>query len=348
MVRAGWIWVAGSLALTILAACGEPPEVKADVSPRVAGSALIVKEEPVPDYRLAAAILTNRDIGDARARIGGVLTQIVVREGENVRPGQLLAVIADERVTLEARAGLALVAASEAGAVKARQDLARAERLFAGEAISASGLDAARAQAHAAEAQLNAARAQAGAAQAVSDSGMIRAPAAGQVTRLPYPRGAVIAQGDVVAEVSVGEPVLRIELPESEAAHLQEGAFIRLTSDLEGAPVVSAVIRQVYPSVRGGQVTADLEAPEPHVGLLGSRIRVLVPAGVRQAIVIPSAYLASRFGADYVRLETQDGGVIDAPVQRGLLSPTSERPDAVEILSGLRAGDRILPQDTRP
>jgi hypothetical protein len=44
-----------------------------------------------------------------------------------------------------------------------------------------------------------------------------------------------------------------------------------------------------------------------------------------------------------VRLSRKGGVTIEAPVQRGARVPLEDMPDGVEILSGLRAGDLILP-----
>jgi hypothetical protein len=78
---------------------------------------------------------------------------------------------------------------------------------------------------------------------------------------------------------------------------------------------------------------------------VGARVRVLIPAGEREAIVIPTRYIVSRYGVDYVRLVRDGGIVIDAPVQRGAPVPTEAMPDGVEILSGLNAGDAIVPPE---
>ncbi|NTU78695.1 MAG: biotin/lipoyl-binding protein, partial [Chloroflexales bacterium] len=51
---------------------------------------LTVAVRTVPDFRMVSAVLTNRDVGDARARIGGRITQILVKEGDKVRAGQTM------------------------------------------------------------------------------------------------------------------------------------------------------------------------------------------------------------------------------------------------------------------
>jgi hypothetical protein len=51
----------------------------------------------------------------------------------------------------------------------------------------------------------------------------------------------------------------------------------------------------------------------------------------------------TRFGLDYVRRRV-GAAVLETPVQRGRAMPTAAMPDAVEILSGLAAGDVLVLQ----
>ncbi len=281
-------------------------------------------------------------MGDARARIGGTLQRVLVREGNLVKRCQLLAVIVDRRLSLESQAGAASVGAAEAAAERARADLARYQTLFDKGYVSASRMDALRADARAADAQLRAARAQAGAAAAASNEGRVVAPADGKVTRLPIPQGAVVLAGDVIVAVSTGARVLRLELPEAEASALKPGQDIRILSEDGAEAARVAKIKQVYPAIDNGRVTADLDASGFAGDFLGARVQVLAPTGERRAIVIPANYIVTRFGVDYVRL-LRKGSVIEAPVQRGGRAPTDDLPNGVEILSGLHDGDEIVP-----
>jgi hypothetical protein len=74
---------------------------------------------------------------------------------------------------------------------------------------------------------------------------------------------------------------------------------------------------------------------------VGDRLRVWISGGERPAFVIPSGYVTTRFGIDYVRLR-QTGGTINVPVQRGRDRPTPDFPNGLEILSGIGAGDVLV------
>ena len=82
-------------------------------------------------------------------------------------------------------------------------------------------------------------------------------------------------------------------------------------------------------------------SPDLPDGFVGARIRVWIAAGTRTGLVVPEAFMITRFGLDTVRLR-RDGGLIEVPVQRGQPHPTQQMPDGIEILSGLRAGDVLV------
>lgn len=333
-----------SLAAVGIASCSAEVEHSDAAAAIDSSQAFLVEEIDAPDLRVVAAIMTNRDVGDARARIGGTLTSLLVREGDTVEKGELVAVIGDDRIDAEARAASAAATAAAAAAERTKSELERAERLFAAQAIARAEIERARTEASAADARLGAARAQAAAAQAVKEQGRVAAPADGRVTRASIPQGSVVLPGEVVVAISTGAQVLRIELPESEGRTLEQGQELRIVEGANGAE--TAIVRQVYPAVTRGRVTVDLDAPGVSDDLIGSRVRVAAPLGVRRAIVIPESMIVTRFGADYVRLLRTGDTIIEAPVQRGAEIPLDEMPDGVEILSGLRSGDRILPPET--
>ncbi|MDZ4689672.1 efflux RND transporter periplasmic adaptor subunit [Terricaulis sp.] len=337
----GWL-----AALLLLGACGQPEQAPEAPAQQHAGE-LTIQRAAAPDFKTVSAVLTSRDVGDARARIGGTLTRLMVREGEQVRRGQVVAIISDQRLALEAQAGSAGIAAAEASAERARADQARFQILFERGFLSQARMDQVNAETRAAEAQLRAARSQGGALSEANAQGRVLSPADGRVTRAPIPQGAVVMPGEVVVAIATGARVLRLELPEAQAEFLSEGQEIRIL-DAQGDGAARLVrVRQVYPAIENGRVMADLDAQGFDGEFVGARVRVLIPAGERQAIVIPGRYIETRYGVDYVRLVRAGGAVIDAPVQRGGALPTEASPDGVEILSGLAPGDVIVLPEPR-
>jgi RND family efflux transporter MFP subunit len=302
-------------AALLLGACGETkPSVPAAQSAPAAGR-LTVQSQTVADLKPVPATLTTRDMAEARARISGVLVSLSVKEGDMVRQGQVIGRVKDDRIALQTGAFDAQVSAAAAEAVRAQADLARTRELFSHGIYAQARLDQVEAQAKTANANLAAARAQRGASAELGAQGAILAPAAGRVLVADVPVGSVVMPGQTLAKITAGPLVVRIELPEGQAHALKVGDVVQLAAeDLRGVATQGA-ITQVYPSVTGGQVIADVTAPALPEDLIGQRVRAQIKVGSRQALVVPRRYIITRFGIDYVRLVRADNTVSETPVQ---------------------------------
>jgi RND family efflux transporter MFP subunit len=326
-------------AALLLGACGERKPSPQAVQTAPAAGRMTVRMQTVADLKPVPATLTTRDMAEARARISGVLVALAVKEGDVVRQGQVIGRVKDDRLALQTGAFDAQVSAAAAEAARANADLARTRDLFAHGVYAQARLDQVEAQAKAANANLTAARAQLGASAELAAQGAILAPAGGRVLAADVPVGSVVMPGQTLAKITAGPMVVRIELPEGQARALKIGDVVQLAAeDLRGV-AAQGTITQVYPSVTGGQVTADVTAPGLPQNLIGQRVRAQIKVGERQALVVPRAYVVTRFGIDYARLVRADGTVSETPIQ----TTSGPSADAVEVLSGLRAGEVLTP-----
>lgn len=333
--------VMAALALAA-AGCGKQAPEAAPAQP-ARGELLVVRESMVPELKPVAAVVTTRDMAEARARIGGTLVRLNVREGDFVRRGQVIGVVSDSRLGFETRAYAAQASAAQAEAVRAQADLGRIRDLYQHGVYAKARLDQAEAAARAARGTLDAARAQTAASAALSGQGAIVAPADGRVLHAEVPAGSVVTPGMSIATLTAGPAVLRAEIPEADARGLRIGQSVPLVSDDTGEALGAAVISQIYPAVTSGQVTADLSAPGLDAGAVGRRMRLRLEAGMRPALVVPRRFVSSRFGVDYVRLRARDGSASDVPVQLS----SEPRGDGVEVLSGLAPGDVLVGPEVR-
>ena len=85
---------------------------------------------------------------------------------------------------------------------------------------------------------------------------------------------------------------------------------------------------------------ADVEVEGLGDYFAGERTLVWIPVGRRAAIAIPEEAVVTRHGVDYVRV-AGEAGPMDVAVILGELVP-AEDGRRVEVLSGLREGDRVL------
>ncbi len=266
----------------------------------------------------APAALEQARAGQARAQADYDRTRQLFEQG-------VYAQARLDQMQAARRVADAQVSAAEAAVTAARQGVAAAE----------AQTRVAAAQARSAEAQASAARAQTGIAVALRAEGRIAAPRAGRVTAVPYPQGSVVMPGEAVAVIAGGAPVLKLMVPEADARALRVGQRLSLT-DEAGAVTGQAAILKIYPAVTAGQVEIDLATDGVAERFVGARTTVLLPVGTRTGILVPGAYVRNRAGADYARL-LRGGVVMEVPVQLG-----ARRPDGVEVLTGLVAGDVIV------
>jgi RND family efflux transporter MFP subunit len=334
-----WGLLAAGAMAGLLAACGASPPAGPAAETAPAAGRLTLQLQAVPDLKPVPATLTTRDMADARARLQGVLTRLTVKAGDTVRRGQVIGFVRDDQIGLQTGAFAAQAQAAAAQAARAQADLVRTRDLYAHGVYAQARLDQVVAESRAADAQLRAAQDQRAASAALAAEGAIVAPADGKVLTADVPAGSVVTPGQSVARITAGPLVVRVELPEAEAAALKVGDTVALEpADLGGA-ARQGVVTQVYPDVADGQVQADVTAPGLPADLIGRRVRAEITVGVRQALVVPRLYIVTRDGVDYARLVAADGTVSEMPVETAA-GPT---PDTLEVLSGLRAGDVLTP-----
>lgn len=337
-MRAGLV-AAIPLALA-LASCGAETAPKPPAAAAPTGERLTLREARLPDVADVPATVTTRDIVEARARIPGVIARLHVRAGDQVTAGQPVATITDSRLGQEAAAYGANAAAAEAGAARARADLERIRFLHREGVYAQAKLDEAVASARAADAMVTAARAQQGAVRAVEGQGVVRAPAAGRVLVADLPEGSAVGPGMVIATLTAGPPIVRLDLPEGLATRVVVGTGVRVQglAGQAGDETAAGRVVKVYPGVSAGRTRADVEVPGLAPALVGQRVTARVEAGVRNGLAVPQRFVEPRFGLHFVRLLSADGKqASEVPVE---MRPLPE--GQVEILSGLKAGDVLV------
>jgi len=308
----------------------------------LAAETFTVKPMPVSDSKAVFATIEATNVIPARARIGGTLAQLEVKEGDEVKPEQVIATVGDEKLVLQMKSLDGQIAALEAQTKQAQTDFDRAEELAGRGTIPRVRLDEARTALNVAQNTLRSRQAERSVIQQQLDEGKVLAPAAGRILKVPLTSGAVLLPGETVATIAEGGYVLRLRVPERHARFLKAGGTVRIDgAELGQQGARFGTIRLVYPQIEDGQVTVDAAVEGLGDYFVSERLRVWVSSGERETIVIPAALVTTRFGVDYVRL--QDGErATDIPVQRGRELPRPDMPDGLEILSGLKAGDQLV------
>ena len=313
------------------------------VQPAHAESTFVAAPATVADQKAVFATVESRRIVRARARIGGTVAEIAVKEGDHVELGQVVARVGDEKFALQMKSLDAQIAGLEAQLAKAQADLARAEELFSRGTVARTRLDETRTAADLAACAVRSRVAERSVIQQQLAEGSVFAPAAGRVLKVALTPGTVIMSGESVAQIAEQDFVMRLRVPERHAHFLRVGDTVRIDAAEIGASEPRfGTIKLVYPQIEDGRVVADAVVEGLGDYFVSERIRIWISAGERLAYIVPASFVTTRFGVDYVKVRSAAGGDVDVPVQRGRELPRPDLPDGIEILSGLNAGDLLV------
>jgi len=304
---------------------------------------LSVEPRSVADEKAVFATVESISVVPARGRIGGTVVQLDVREGDPVTSGQAIAAVGDDKLALQMKSLDAQIDALHAQSNQAQTDFDRIQGLVDRGILPRVRLDEARTALNVAENGLRARTAERAVIQQQLNEGQVLAPAGGRVLKKLVTVGSVVLPGDPIAMIAQQDFKLRLRIPERHARFLKAGDRIRVDgSEFGNQASKFGVIDLVYPQIDDGRVIADATVEGLGEYFVGDRLRVWIPGETRTAFVIPSNYVTTRFGIDYVHLR-RDGQTIETPVQRGRDLPSPDLPNGVEILSGIRAGDQLVP-----
>lgn len=288
------------------------------------------------------------------AQVVGRIEQVLVREGDNVRAGQTLAVLDDatQRATAhQAEAGL-MAAQSQQAAAQTDADLAsstleRYKQLQAQKSVSAQELDEVGRRAEASAERVEALRAQSEAAKA-QDSGAramlgytrLSAPFAGLVTARLADPGTLASPGVPLLQVDSAGPLqLQTTVDESAIGTVRKG--MKVPVSIDGAPTgnvtgtVAEIVPAADPSSHSFTVKIDLAfTGKLHAGMYGT---AAFAAGSRQSILIPNSAVVLR-GSLACAYVLDSKGI----AQLRYLTLGAAQENSLEVLSGISAGEKLV------
>lgn len=294
----------------------------------------------VPEWKAVYGRVEARDSVSARARIGGTVVDLKVTEGDDVKAGDVIAVVKDDKIDFQIAAIEAQLLGLRASLENAQSELTRGEELIKRGVTTAQRLDALRTQVDVVRNQIAASEAQRSVVVEQGKEGAVLAPANGRVLTVPVTKDAVIMAGEPVATIGGGGFFLRLAIPERHADLLKQGASIEIDSGNGTGHLSSGRLAKIYPEIDNGRVIADVEVEDLPTAFVNKRLLVRVPVGERDALLLPLSALTNRFGVDYVTVKSGEGTAERAVVTaKPILLDGKEM---TEILTGLAAGEEVL------
>ena len=276
------------------------------------------------------------------AQASGRVMQLLVKVGERVRAGQVLAIIDDrDTQTLVQRSG-AQLAQADAEFANAQANYKRTQELQAKGFVSQAALDMAQTQFKAAEAGRAGAGAGARQAQLAQSFTKVTAPFDGYVFETHAQAGDLAVPGAPIATVYAPRPLrVVVQVPASQATNAKaaQQVLVQVTDAQGGRWVKPAGQQPVGAADPVSQtMTWKLDVPADAAAQMipGQSSRVRFVSGAAQRMVVPAAAVLKRGEVTGVYVATADGFALKA-VRLG----ADHGAAGVEVLAGLKAGDAV-------
>lgn len=273
-------------------------------------------------------------------------------EGAFVREGQLLFEIEAREYVSARDMALANVAAAEAQAARAGEDVARYEPLVAADAIARQVYDNAVATSKAASAQVRATRAALRNAEITLGYGQVRAPISGRIGKSAVSVGQLVSPGQVeLARISNASQIevyfspsedqllSFARLSPQEKAEAQTGIKLVLADGtvLPQSGTIDFADRAVDPATGSYRLRAVFPNPDGTV-LPGQFGRVQIKVQTRKnAVVVPDRAVIEQFGAYFVMVVGKDNTAEQRPVKVG-----TQAAGQWIIEEGLKPGEAVI------
>lgn len=339
----------------LLLACpgGEAPATRAPVAVKVD----VTRIAPLADRREYVGNVRAVDRVEIRARVRGYLVAQLFEDGAHVEKGALLFKIDPLPFEVALAESKGQLARARADAIRAANDLERADALFKDGVVSRELIDERRAARDETAAAVEAAEATVKAAELDLSYGTIRAPVAGRIGRALIDVGNLVGESNqdtILAELVLEDPVhVYFTVPEGEAI---PRTVARSGPDAAGdAPAIpvrivlgdgaryshAGVVDYVEPTVDAARGTLSLRARVPNPeGVLrpGQFVRVIAEfPDVPRAVLVAQRAVLDEQGGSYVLLVGANDIVERRPVRPGRAVEGRQ-----EILEGLAAGERVI------
>jgi RND family efflux transporter MFP subunit len=267
--------LAGAMLLFLASSCGksEAPAALPASPPAEAVPTTTETQAPTPAPSLGSVAAEDRLFGSLEPhrraqitpRVPGVVTKVLVSEGDRVKKGDALVHIDLRDFELRVRDAEAARDAASSGAENARLELKRYQSLVADNAVPQGRFDAIAAAARGAEAQLGRAEAQADLARKALADAVVRAPFDAVVTERLVDEGeyaTVTPAKPLVTVEETGIIDLRVMAPERLVGAVRVGDKVRASFTAKGRTIEVAVTRVVPsldPKTRTFLVIAEID-----------------------------------------------------------------------------------------
>lgn len=291
--------------------------------------------------------LTPKFSADVKSEVTGTVTAVYVTEWVPVRKGDKLAHLDTRETEAGIEALKAMVAQARVGESRAQREFERAQQLKQFGLITPQSFDDAKSAVEAAQAAVSSANAQVKTAESHLAKSYITSPMEGVVAL----RG--VSVGDRVENMGSGDPLFRIvdnrlmdltvSVPSSRLALVRVGQPLEFSTDALPGRTFTGKVMFINPAIDAASRSAKVIAAVPNAdGVLrgGSFVKGRIVVANRPGILqVPREALLSW----NIEQQTAEVFVVKGEqADKRTVKLGSSGGSAVEVISGLQAGDQVV------
>jgi len=300
-------------------------------------------ERPVEQTTEFVGTVKSRRSTTVQPQVEGVVTRILARSGDRVRPGTPLMLI-DPRMQQAAVANLeSQRAARQADLRYAQQQATRMRTLHEAGAASKAELEQAQTGLSTSQAQLKAVEAEIREERVALAYHRVTAPTAGVVGDIPVRVGDSVTRSSVLTTVDQNAGLeVYINVPVQEAQNLRVGLPVQLIDD-RGQVLANTALSFVATSVDPATQSVLAKAVLDHAGLFRTEqfVRARIVWTEAPALTVPLVALNRINGQFFAYVaEAGDGGTTVA--RQRAVEPGAVVGNDYVVKSGLKAGEKLI------
>lgn len=326
------------LPLLFLAACSKKEEQQSGLS---ATPVTVATVESRTVELLEETVGSLESLADPviAAEVAGKVVEIRAVVGNEVKAGQVLAVMDGRDVALSRLAAQAEARRAETLSGNQGRNLERLQQLREKNFISQAALDDATAQSRSTQEQVAAARAQLGLAERNVNKGTVLSPIAGRIEKQIVVQGQYVKVGDPMFQVVALKRLrARLPFPETLASSLQRGMKVIISSAGDETKLTGK-IEEIRPMAGGNNRSFDVFVTFDNPGAWkpGATVNgTVILAEHPNAVVIPEESVVLRPAGQVVYVVQGD------KVEQRMVEIGVRQGGMVEILGGLLLGETVV------
>lgn len=306
---------------------------KPDMQPPVSVAAITIEPGTIDAEVSAAGTLSSRNTSMLSSKIMGRVVALTVNEGDYVSRGKLLLRIESGEISAQAYQ-------AQAAYNNAKLQYDRIKSLFDDEAATRMEMDQATLGLETAKAGLNAAK-------AMESYTIMTAPISGRIVEKRINLGETALPGQPLIKIEDNKQLrLEVTVKEQDISQVQPGKPVTVRIDALPGKEIKARVAQVVPAadIRTHSFVVKIDVPADKGLITGMYGKAFFSTGKREAIFVPRAAVVEMSGIAGVYIVTAEKHAVFQMVQLG-----EARGDVVEIVAGLKAGDKVIAgkQDAR-